>query len=48
MRVGAQMLPELRLEELITQRLRVEKAEEAYRLLREHPEQILQIVFTYG
>ena len=47
MRVGAEMLPGLHLEELITHRMNIERAKEAYRLLLEHPEQIIQIVLTY-
>ncbi len=42
------MMPDLQLEELITHRVGIERADEAYRLLREHPGQAIQIVFTYS
>ena len=47
-RTAAEMMPDLQLEELITHRMGIERADEAYRLLLEHPEQAIQIVFTYS
>lgn len=42
------LLPQLRLAELVTHRFPFESAPEAYRLLEEHPEETAQILFTYG
>lgn len=42
------LLPELGVRRFITHRLPFSQAPEAYRLLAEHPEEALQVVFTYG
>ncbi|MEJ5330295.1 MAG: zinc-binding alcohol dehydrogenase [Desulfobaccales bacterium] len=42
------LLPELGVGRFITHRLPFSQAPEAYRLLDEHPEMALQVVFTYG
>lgn len=46
--VAWEMVRRSRPERLITHRLPVTRAAEAYRLLDEHPGEALQIVFTYG
>lgn len=41
------LLPQLRLSELISHRFPLERAAEAYRLIDEHPEETVQVVLTY-
>ncbi|HET7480447.1 MAG TPA: zinc-binding alcohol dehydrogenase [Rubrobacteraceae bacterium] len=41
------LLPRLRLEGLISHRIPFEKAPEAYRLLDENPEEVVQVILTY-
>lgn len=43
-----ELLPQLRLPELISHRIPFARAPDAYRLLDEHPEEALQVVLTYG
>ncbi|MHB1006746.1 MAG: zinc-binding dehydrogenase [Chloroflexota bacterium] len=42
------LLPQLSLSELVTHRFPFESAPEAYRLLEEHPEETVQVLFTYA
>lgn len=48
MGVVLDLLPRLRLLDLITHRIPFERAPEAYRLLDERPEDAVQVIFTYG
>jgi hypothetical protein len=42
-----ELLPQLRLAELITHRFPFERAREAYRLIDERPDEVVQVVLTY-
>jgi threonine dehydrogenase-like Zn-dependent dehydrogenase len=41
------LLPRLRLEELVSHRVPFEKARGAYRLVDEHPEEVVQVVLIH-
>jgi hypothetical protein len=47
MTVARDLLPSLELASLISQRLTIERAGEAYQLVDEHPDQVVQVVLTY-
>jgi threonine dehydrogenase-like Zn-dependent dehydrogenase len=47
MALARDLLPHLRLADLITHRMPFAQATEVYRLLDEHPEEALQVVLTY-
>lgn len=47
-RVAAQLLSNLTLAPLISHRFPLDRAAEAYALLDHHPEEVVQVVFTYG
>jgi threonine dehydrogenase-like Zn-dependent dehydrogenase len=42
------LLPRLRLKELISHRFPFEKAPDAYRLVDKHPGEVVQVILTYG
>ena len=42
------LLPQLRLKELISHRFPFEKAPDAYRLVDKHPGDVVQVILTYG
>ena len=45
--LACQLLPRLELSSLISHRFPVERASEAYQLVEQHPEDTVQVVFTY-
>jgi len=47
-RVAAELLPSLALEPLISHRFPFDRAAEAYALVDQHPEEVVQVVLTYG
>jgi 2-desacetyl-2-hydroxyethyl bacteriochlorophyllide A dehydrogenase len=46
-RLALELMPELRLAPLVTHRIPFGQAPEAYRLVDEHPEQVVQLLLTY-
>jgi 2-desacetyl-2-hydroxyethyl bacteriochlorophyllide A dehydrogenase len=42
------VLPQLRLTDLITQRIPLEQAADAYALVDDHPDETIQVILTYG
>lgn len=46
--VAVDLLPRLRLADLISHRIPFAEAPRAYRLVDEHPEEVVQVVLTYG
>jgi 2-desacetyl-2-hydroxyethyl bacteriochlorophyllide A dehydrogenase len=48
LRVAWEMLRQVRPAQLITHRFPLEQATQAYQLLDEHPEEAVQVLFTYG
>jgi 2-desacetyl-2-hydroxyethyl bacteriochlorophyllide A dehydrogenase len=46
--VALGLLPRLELQSLISHRFPLEQAADAYRLVDEHPEEVVQVVLTYG
>ena len=46
-RLALDLLPQLHLRELITHRLPLARAAEAYRLVDQHPNEVVQVVLTY-
>jgi threonine dehydrogenase-like Zn-dependent dehydrogenase len=48
MSVVLDLLPRLRLAELISHRFTIADAAKAYRLVDEHPDESSQVVLTYG
>jgi 2-desacetyl-2-hydroxyethyl bacteriochlorophyllide A dehydrogenase len=48
LQLALDVLPTLRLDELISHRFPIERAVEAYALVEEHPDQTVQVVLTYS